>query len=75
MCRTFEKRSAKFPEAEKTRSVPGQELLFKEITQDNHCVLIGKNLVFLSARAGNVQKLRGYTNPPTLVGGASWVQW
>uniref|UniRef100_A0ABM5FGM4 Uncharacterized protein isoform X5 n=1 Tax=Pogona vitticeps TaxID=103695 RepID=A0ABM5FGM4_9SAUR len=43
MCRTFEKRSAKFPEAEKTRSVPGQELLFKEITQDNHCVLIGED--------------------------------
>ncbi|XP_072844546.2 uncharacterized protein LOC110071103 isoform X1 [Pogona vitticeps] len=43
MCRTFEKRSAKFPEAEKTRSVPGQELLFKEIRQDSHCVLIGED--------------------------------
>ncbi|XP_078242946.1 uncharacterized protein LOC110070369 [Pogona vitticeps] len=43
MCRTFDERSAQFPEAEQAGSEPGKELLFKEIKQDGHYVLIAQD--------------------------------
>ncbi|KAJ7303270.1 hypothetical protein JRQ81_012209 [Phrynocephalus forsythii] len=42
-CRAFDEESAQFLEAEEAGSEPEEELVFQEIRQDGHCVLIGED--------------------------------